>query len=50
MISASATTYSKSSLTRKDSHQSVHPSYIARVLFYPSLHSPKTVEGTVSKD
>ena len=39
-------TYNKTCVTSKDSDQPVHPPSMARVLIYPSLDSPKAVEGT----
>ena len=37
--------YSKTCVTSKDSDRPVHPPIMARVLVYPSLDSPETVEG-----
>ena len=39
-------TYNKTCSTSKDSDQSVHPPSMARVLIYPFLDSPESVEGT----
>ena len=39
-------TYSKTCVTSKVSHQTVHPSSMARILVYPSSDSPEAVEGT----
>ena len=38
-------TYNKTYFTSTDSYQHVHPPSMARVLVYPSLHSPEAVEG-----
>ena len=39
-------TYTKTCVTIKDSEQSVHPSSMARILFYPSLNILEAVEET----
>ena len=39
-------TNNRTCMTIKDSDQPVHPTSMARVLFYPSLDSPEAVEGT----
>ena len=39
-------TYNKTCVTSKDSEQPVHPPSMARVLVYPSLDSPKSLEDT----
>ena len=39
-------TYNKTCVTIKDSNQPIHPSSMARLLFYTSLDSPEAVEGT----
>ena len=47
MINNSQPAYDKTyNMTRKDSDQPVNPPSMARVLVYPSLDSPETVEGT----
>ena len=37
-------TYIETCVTNKDSDQPIHPLSMARVLVYPSLDSPETVE------
>ena len=46
MQSAHDKTYNKTCVTSKDSDKTVHPLSMTRLLVYPSLDSPESVEGT----